>query len=323
MQVTVLMPIYNAEKYLRDAIDSLLCQTSKDWKLICIDDGSIDSSTKIVEEYCNKDCRISLIKQANAGPALARARAIENVDTEYVSILDSDDAYAPNYIELMLKRAEETDADSVVPDVEFGYGNTTKLPNAFAQHHLSADMIINDGHSAFAMTIPWKLHGWQMIKTSLAKRYYTVEAASYSKFNSDEYITRLLYLKSMRVALCSAIYKYRIADDSITRTPSLKKLDYLKTIDKLLDLCITEKIGHEVMLELYNQYSMILISMSQLLKRLPQSDQSVGKRLIKEAYYNSYRRKFDATILGIASMKTKMKFRLSMISVYIFKILSW
>lgn len=43
----------------------------------------------------------------------------------------------------MLKRAEETDADSVVPDVEFGYGNTTKLPNAFAQHHLSADMIIN------------------------------------------------------------------------------------------------------------------------------------------------------------------------------------
>lgn len=46
MQVTVLMPIYNAEKYLRDAIDSLLCQTSKDWKLICIDDGSIDSSTK-------------------------------------------------------------------------------------------------------------------------------------------------------------------------------------------------------------------------------------------------------------------------------------
>ena len=68
MQVTVLMPIYNAEKYLRDAIDSLLCQTSKDWKLICIDDGSIDSSTKIVEEYCNKDCRISLIKQANAGP---------------------------------------------------------------------------------------------------------------------------------------------------------------------------------------------------------------------------------------------------------------
>ena len=162
-----------------------------------------------------------------------------------------------------------------------------------------------------------------MIKTSLAKRYYTVEAASYSKFNSDEYITRLLYLKSMRVALCSAIYKYRIADDSITRTPSLKKLDYLKTIDKLLDLCITEKIGHEVMLELYNQYYMILISMSQLLKRLPQSDQSVGKRLIKEAYYNSYRRKFDATILGIASMKTKMKFRLSMISVYIFKILSW
>lgn len=51
MKVTVLMPIYNAEKYVCNAIDSLLCQTSKNWKLICVDDGSSDSSAQIVEEY--------------------------------------------------------------------------------------------------------------------------------------------------------------------------------------------------------------------------------------------------------------------------------
>ena len=96
MRLTVLMPIYNAERFLHESIDSLLAQTSNNWKLICIDDGSTDSSKAIVEDYCKKDSRIKLICQENAGPAVARARAIEIADTEYVSILDSDDAYAPD-----------------------------------------------------------------------------------------------------------------------------------------------------------------------------------------------------------------------------------
>ena len=254
MKVTVLMPIYNAERFLHDSIGSLLAQTSNQWKLICIDDGSTDSSKAIVEEYCKKDSRIKLICQENAGPAVARARAIEIADTEYVSILDSDDAYAPDYVEKMLARAEETDADSIVPDVEFGYGNTKKLPNMFAQHLLSADLVIEEGKKAFAMTIPWQLHGWQMIRTPLAKKYYTVQQASYSKFNSDEYITRLLYLKSKKVALCSAIYKYRIDDSSITRKPSLKKMDYLVTNAYLLWLAEYEKVDNSTIVNIYNAY---------------------------------------------------------------------
>ena len=58
MMVTVLMPIYNAERFLHDSIGSLLAQTSNQWKLICIDDGSTDSSKAIVEEYCKKDPRV-------------------------------------------------------------------------------------------------------------------------------------------------------------------------------------------------------------------------------------------------------------------------
>lgn len=136
MQVTVLMPVYNAERFLDDSIGSLLSQTIKDWKLICIDDGSTDSSLQILRKYEADNERIKVLVQENAGPAVARAKAIELVDTEYVSILDSDDAYAPDYVELMLKRAEETNADSIVPDVEFGYGNTKKIPNLFKSNHL-------------------------------------------------------------------------------------------------------------------------------------------------------------------------------------------
>lgn len=310
MKVTVLMPIYNAERFLHDSIGSLLKQTCDDWKLICIDDGSTDSSKSLVEEYCKKDSRISMICQENAGPAVARARAIEMADTEYVAILDSDDAYAPDYVEKMLARAEETGADSIVPDVEFGYGNTKKLPNMFVQHHLSADMVIDDGKKAFAMTIPWQLHGWQMVKTSLAKKYYTVQQASYSKFNSDEYITRLLYLKSRKVALCSAIYKYRIDDSSITRKPSLKMMDYLVTNAKLLWLAEYEHLDKDVLLSIYNDYYVTCRDMKQ--NRIPQleeNDREEAERLLKKSLLN-FKKDFKWQYLKGAPLKTKVKFLL-------------
>ena len=315
MQVTVLMPIYNAERFLHESIASLLVQTSNDWKLICIDDGSTDSSKAIVEEYCKKDSRIKLICQENAGPAVARARAIEIADTEYVSILDSDDAYAPDYVEKMLARAEKTNADSIVPDVEFGYGNTQKQPNMFVQHHLSADLVIEDGKKAFAMTLPWQLHGWQMIRTSLAKKYYTVQQASYSKFNSDEYITRLLYLKSKKIALCSAIYKYRIDEASITRKPSLKMMDYLVTNAKLLCLAEYEHLDKDVVLSIYNDYYATLCDMKK--KRIPllvEKDREEAERLLKKSLLK-FKKDFKWQYMKGAPLKTKVKFLLLLVGV--------
>lgn len=315
MEITVLMPIYNAERFLHESIASLLAQTSNQWKLICIDDGSTDSSKAIVEEYCKKDSRIKLLCQENAGPAVARARAIEIADTEYVSILDSDDAYAPDYVEKMLARAEETNADSIVPDVEFGYGNTQKLPNMFVQHHLSADLVIEDGKKAFAMTLPWQLHGWQMIRTSLAKKYYTVQQASYSKFNSDEYITRLLYLKSNKVALCSACYQYRIDPNSITRKTSLKMMDYLVTNEKLLWLAEYEHLDKEVVLNIYNDYYVTCLDMKK--NRIPQldkKDQAVAYKLLKDSLLK-FKKNFNWKNLKGASVRTKIKFGLFLMSI--------
>ena len=315
MKVTVLMPIYNAERFLHESIDSLLAQTSNQWKLICIDDGSIDSSKNIVEGYCKQDARIKLICQENAGPAVARARAIEIADTEYVSILDSDDAYAPDYIEKMLARAEETGADIIVPDVEFEHANTKKQPNRFAQHHLSADMIIGDGKKAFAMTIPWQLHGWQMVRTFLAKEYYTVKQASYSKFNSDEYITRLLYLKSGKTALCCAVYKYRMDADSITRKPSLKMMDYLVTSLKLLDLAEHEGVSDEVILNIYNDFYVTCKSMRKRIPLLNAQDRKIACQLLNSSQ-NAFSSKLRWRYLHGASFRTKIKFILFLQSIH-------
>lgn len=308
IQVTVLMPIYNAERFLHDSIGSLLSQTCDRWKLICVDDGSTDNSRSIVEEYCKQDARIKLICQENAGPAVARAKAIEIADTKYVSILDSDDAYAPDYVEKMLARAEETDADSIVPDVEFGYGGTTEQNKLFARRGFSPDLVITDGKKAFAMTLPWQLHGWQMVRTSLAKKYYTIQQTSYSKFNSDEYITRLLYLKSKRVALCSATYKYRMDTSSITRKPSIKMMDYLKTNAKLIELADAEHLDYNILLDIYNDYYVTCQDLKN--NRIPKfspNEQKLAHKLMNESLLQ-FKRDFKWQVMKKAPLRTKVKF---------------
>ena len=320
MKVTVLMPVYNAEKYLHDSIGSLLSQTSNKWKLICIDDGSTDNSKQIIEKYCKSDNRIKLISQKNAGPAVARAKAIELVETEYVSILDADDAYSTNYVELMLKRAEETDADSIVPNVD--YKGIAKQQDLFQQRGLSSDLIIRDGSQAFSMTVPWRLHGWQMIRTELAKKYYTIENASYSKFNSDEYITRLLYLKSNKIALCNAKYFYRITPESLTRSISLKKLDYLITLDKLLDLCYKENIPTKIIIEVYNNYYSTIISLLKMAKLLNREEYLIALKRIKQSYSSSYKPNLKYKIIKQAKIRTQIKLILSYISFYFFRLMA-
>lgn len=308
MKVTVLMPIYNAERFLHDSIDSLLVQTSNQWKLICIDDGSTDSSKAIVEEYCKKDPRVKLICQENAGPAVARARAIEIADTEYVSILDSDDAYAPDYVEKMLARAEETDADIVVPDVEYFNAGKIVQSNQFTTFCLSPDMLITDGKQAFSMTIPWKLHGWMMIRTSLAKKYYTVQQASYSKFNSDEYITRLLYLKSSKVALCSSTYKYRVDPNSITRKPSLKMLDYLESSLRLLDTAIHEDLDNPIIVKIYNDYYTTYLNLNKKCISNLKGNEQLKAKEIQRFSFEKFNRAFQWSRLHDSTLRTKIKF---------------
>lgn len=320
MHVTVIMPVYNAEKYLYASISSLLSQTTQNWKLICVDDGSTDNSLCILHDFEASDNRIKVLTQDNAGPAVARARAIEFVDTEYVSILDADDAYTPDYVEKMLKRAEETDADIIVPDVICVKNGHYPSKTVFESRGYDKNGILENPNEAFLMSITWKLHGWSMYKTALVKKYYTKEQVEYSRFNSDEYVTRLLFLKGRKIALSRAIYQYNISEGSITRTPSLKMLDYLKTIDKLLQLCIKEKIKNsETMLVLYNEYYQILKNMLSVVENLDRDDKRKGLLLIKEYYHNSYRKNFPVKLLYHAPFRNSVKFILSLISLKVVK----
>ena len=91
MLFSIIIPVYNVEKYLRDCLDSVLAQTYPDWEAVCVNDGSTDGSSVILEEYSSKDSRFKVFNQANGGLSLARNTGLDEAKGDYILFLDSDD----------------------------------------------------------------------------------------------------------------------------------------------------------------------------------------------------------------------------------------
>ena len=99
-KITVIIPVYNVEKYLRKCLDSVINQTYTNLEIICVDDGSPDNSGAILDEYAQKDSRITVIHQENAGVSAARNRGLDIATGEYIAFVDSDDWLEPQCYEL-------------------------------------------------------------------------------------------------------------------------------------------------------------------------------------------------------------------------------
>lgn len=112
-KVTVIVPVYNVEKYLRKCLDSLINQTYKNLEIIVVDDGSTDNSVKICDEFANKDNRITVIRQKNGGISIARNVGLDKMTGSYVIFVDSDDYLEINAVEKFLKISITEGADIV------------------------------------------------------------------------------------------------------------------------------------------------------------------------------------------------------------------
>ena len=111
--ISVIVPIYNVEKYLRRALDSILSQTYKEWEAILVDDGSTDSSGRIAEEYAACDRRFKVVHKPNGGLSDARNAGMKHVSGEFLLFLDSDDFLHPQLMELCLEAIRRDGSDLV------------------------------------------------------------------------------------------------------------------------------------------------------------------------------------------------------------------
>lgn len=113
-KISIIIPVYNTEKYLHECLNCVVSQTIKDIEIICIDDGSTDNSYQILQEYAEKDSRFVILQQENKGAGAARNKGIEIAKGEFVAFLDSDDFFEHDMLDVALDKIEKTQADFVI-----------------------------------------------------------------------------------------------------------------------------------------------------------------------------------------------------------------
>lgn len=186
LKVSVIVPVYNVEQYLRRCLDSILCQTFSDFELIVVDDGSSDSSGQICDEYAEKDKRIIVIHQSNAGVSAARNKALCCAKGEWVIFIDADDYISSDYI----MRAKACNSDLVI----MGYDDGTMVQNPkVGKYNLACDDNIIFLFNNFNMLTVWaKIYQMSIIKDhsiffneSLAFGEDTLFNNTYIKYSSS------------------------------------------------------------------------------------------------------------------------------------------
>lgn len=140
--ISIIVPIYNAEKYLARCVGSVIAQTFPNWELLLIDDGSTDKSGYICDAYAQQDWRIRVVHQPNGGVSAARNRGVQLAQGKYILFVDSDDHMLPTMCETMVKALESTESDCVVcgtTETSGGYWRPT-ANRSYTLEELRADM---------------------------------------------------------------------------------------------------------------------------------------------------------------------------------------
>ena len=219
--VSIIVPIYNAEKYLDSCIQSVLRQTYTNWELILIDDGSTDKSGRIAEEYGFADERITVFHQKNLGVSLARKQGIDEATGNYVVFLDADDELIEDCLAKTVNIAEETNADVVA-------GRSCENQELFQ------DRIIWTGAEALENSLKDHLFTYsacaKLIRREfIGKTRFTPDI----RINEDSYfVFQLLCKQNVFVLTNDVIYFYRANSESSSRTVfSEKYFDILKVSD--------------------------------------------------------------------------------------------
>lgn len=165
--VSVIVPVYNAEKTLHNCIDSILCQTYTEFELILVDDGSTDHSGEFCDCYAEKDNRIIVIHQSNSGVSAARNNGIEISQGEYICFVDSDDRIKNNFLSEMVNVMQNDKAGMVICGYEVRTNkcivSETLYHNDGVDYCTREDVVLLLGHSLFSA--PWcKLFRSDIIK---------------------------------------------------------------------------------------------------------------------------------------------------------------
>lgn len=221
-KISVIIPIYNVEKYLEKCVNSVLRQTYMDLEVILVDDGSPDNCPAICDELAGTDSRIRVIHQKNGGLSSARNTGTAAANGEFIFYLDSDDYLEDDALSTVMAVQKETGSDVVVGNYYYTYGDhedqavpyngaVVQLSNSEAMEQLVTDKI---------QTFAWG----KLIRREIAQKYEFPEG----KLFEDHFWTHLVFAEAQKVTVIDKpLVHYIQRDESISYRYDLKRLDIL------------------------------------------------------------------------------------------------
>lgn len=169
IKVSVIIPVYQAEKFIRTCVQSVLSQTYREIELVLVDDGSQDHSLEICNEFAETDSRIKVIHQENRGVSVARNRGLEEATGDYILFVDADDLIEKNMIEYMVKRVSQGCHDIVICGFDYVYSDRieTQIPQMGEGNYKKEYVYANFGElyrQGILHNIGTKLYSVQLLK---------------------------------------------------------------------------------------------------------------------------------------------------------------
>lgn len=219
MTVSIIIPVYNVEKYLKDCLNSVINQTYKNLEIICVNDGSKDNSLSILEEYAQKDNRIKIINQENQGLSAARNTGLNNITGDYATFLDSDDWISLDYIEKLHSAITRNDCDIAVATIIRKREHSQK----YRVHYTEEKIYTSFEEKIKACNIPTCCYVWNKLykKELIKNNYFTVGRY----FEDVLWIPEIIKKSNKLVTVPDIAHYYRVNSTSIVKTPSKKKQD--------------------------------------------------------------------------------------------------
>lgn len=236
-KVSIVIPVYNVEKYLRECLDSVINQTLPDIEIICVNDGSTDKSQEIIEEYKKKDNRMTLLTQSNCGAGVARNNGLNVVNGEYIAFLDGDDFYKNDFCEKMYNKAKENNADIVVCSAN-SYNSSTKVYETISEalkiENLPQSEIFN--YLDMPKNIFNTFHNWnwnKIFRTDFVKNN-NLKFQELHRTNDLYFTCTALILAKRITTVKEQLVNYRIGNcTSSQATNHLYPLDFIKAFLEL------------------------------------------------------------------------------------------
>lgn len=239
--ISIIVPVYNTEKYLDQCIQSVLAQTYTNWELLLINDGSTDKSGKICDKYSAKDSRIRVFHKSNGGVSSVRNYGMERIKGEYVIHVDSDDWVEPNMLQSMYQKAYETQADMLICDFFEDYTNS-KTSKLITQRPSSCE------NQIVLKELFQHLHGSccnKLIRSECCNKYH-VKFPHNLNMGEDLYFIVTLLMHPIKITYLPKAFYHYVKDLNENSVVKSTNLSILKKRIEIFDLLTKDNACHEV-----------------------------------------------------------------------------